>query len=260
MFVDNERNNDEKEIVEIVKFIETQNTIPQTDDNQFIPGQVYSLQGKNCDAFVLSKRFYKIIHIINSLFGININVLVVQQIGDPNCTTWCLTRSDCTKLGIEYTAGLQLFPMSIEWKHEQRFDDKEMISNFKNQTSERKTPKIYDKVLIRLNGFTYTDNHNTTIYNYMHDDASIANTFDEQNFKSKLKIKIHNKNCNFEIIQHGTIDKYSEYVPQTMRYKFIDDIVEYVSHAIYIVIKLPEAYDENKIRRLNENEDLEIIL
>lgn len=242
-------------IVEFVKFIEAKQKPSDTQDIKtlkptYIPGQVYSIQGKNCDGFSVAKRFYKIIHVFKTLFDIPINSLVVRQIGGPQSTIWTLSRNDCDKLNIQYYPHLQLFPISMNWFYEPEYDDKEMIKNNKEKTQEQEiVPKYYDKILIKLNGFKYKDYYNTTIYNTLHDDNQQPIVFHEQEFKKRLQITLNYRLLKFTIVDKCNLKNYVNIIPNghKLHYTYDDDIVDSLTNNIYIIIELPKIYDETEV-------------
>lgn len=244
-----------KKIVEFIKFIESKQKSSDTQDIKklkptYIPGQVYSIQGKNCDGFSVAKRFYKIIHVIKTLFDIPINSLVVRQISGPQSTIWTLSRNDCDKLNIQYYPHLQLFPISMNWFYEPEYDDKEMIKNNKEKMQEQEiVPKYYDKVLIKLNGFKYKNYCNTTIYNTLHNDNQQPIVFDEQEFKRRLQITLNNKLLKFSIVGKCNLTNYVDIIPNgyKLHYIYDDDIIDSSTKNIYIIVELPKIYDEKEI-------------
>lgn len=242
-------------IAEFVKFIEAKQKPLDTQDIKtlkptYIPGQVYSIQGKNCDGFSVAKRFYKIIHVFKTLFDIPINSLVVRQIAGPQSTIWTLSRNDCDKLNIQYYPHLQLFPISMNWFYEPEYDDKEMIKNNKEKTQEQEiVSKYYDKILIKLNGFKYKDYYNTTIYNTLHNDKQQPIMFDEQEFKRRLQIFLNDRSLKFRIVNKLNFLNYINIIPKgyKLNYMYDDDIIDSITNSIYIVIELPKIYDETEV-------------
>lgn len=243
-----------EKIAEFIKFIEAKQKSSDAQDIKtlkptYIPGQVYSIQGKNCDGFSVAKRFYKIIHVFKTLFDIPINSLVVRQIGGPQSTIWTLSRNDCDKLNIQYYPHLQLFPISMNWFYEPEYDDKEMIKNNKEKNHKQEIiPKCYDKILIKLNGFKYKDYYNTTIYNTLHNDNQEPIVFDEQEFRKRLQISLNDKLLKFTIVDKYNLTNYENIIPNGyLIYKYDDNIIDLITKNIYIVIELPKMYDEMEV-------------
>ena len=242
-------------ISEFVKFIEAKQKSSDTQDIKtlkppYIPGQVYSIQGKNCDGFSVAKRFYKIIHVFKTLFDVPINSLVVRQIAGPQSTIWTLSRNDCDKLNIQYYPHLQLFPISMNWFYEPEYDDKEMIKNNNEKTQEQEIiSKYYDKILIKLNGFKYRDYFHTTIYNTLHNDKQQPIIFDEQEFKRRLQIFLNDRSLKFRIVSKLNLLNYVNIIPNghKLNYKYDDDIIDSLTNSIYIVIELPKIYDKTEV-------------
>lgn len=78
-------------------------------------GENYSLFDNACEGFIPIERVYKLIGVVNTLNGIQIDSYIMKQIDGPETTIFSLTKSDCKLLGIEYEEGLQLFPFGLDW-------------------------------------------------------------------------------------------------------------------------------------------------
>lgn len=79
-------------------------------------GQVYALEGENCDGFEMPMRQYICKGVVNSVNGCEMNGVVMKQINGPQSTIFSLTRTDCKVLGIEWETELQLFPADFGWQ------------------------------------------------------------------------------------------------------------------------------------------------
>ena len=82
---------------------------------KFIVGKKYFLRIKT-----ISEPIYKIYELKKFIYSINnrvVNVVVMKRINgeiDEN-NTFTLSKTDCIKYHIKYEAGLQVFPMELNW-------------------------------------------------------------------------------------------------------------------------------------------------
>ena len=83
---------------------------------KFQEGDVFSLQGVECDGFKMPQKEYQIIKKINHIDGVDLDGVVVKQIGGEQSTIFSLTKLDCQNLGIEFQPSLQIFPSNMNWK------------------------------------------------------------------------------------------------------------------------------------------------
>lgn len=78
-------------------------------------GDKCSLVYKGEDDFQEVEKSYVIVGQVKELNGIEIDGLIVKQVGGIETTIFSLTKTDCKILGIEYRPGLQLFPRGMGW-------------------------------------------------------------------------------------------------------------------------------------------------
>ena len=83
---------------------------------RFVVGETYTLQGKSCDGFEMPTRTYVCKGVLDTLYGSEINAVIMKQIDGDEDYIFSLTRLDCELFGIEFESKLQLFPMSFDWK------------------------------------------------------------------------------------------------------------------------------------------------
>lgn len=48
-----------------------------------------------------------------------LNILILKEVSDFNCTKYTLNRNDCLKYHVKYEPGLQIFPMSMRWNEKE---------------------------------------------------------------------------------------------------------------------------------------------
>ena len=90
-----------------------QDYLPQLSFNR---GDKYALVLQGEEDFQNIERIYAVIGKIDKLNNIEIDAVIVKQIGGDNTTIFSLTKADCKELGIKYVPGLQLFPANMDWK------------------------------------------------------------------------------------------------------------------------------------------------
>lgn len=83
--------------------------------DNLIVGNLYSLQGDECDGFKMPIRVYSCKGLIPTFKGVNLDAVVMKQVEGEEDTIFSLTRQDCKILGLEYEDKLQLFPISFNW-------------------------------------------------------------------------------------------------------------------------------------------------
>lgn len=84
---------------------------------RFVIGDMYSLSGAPCDGFQMRKRTYELVGIVDTFHGVDINSLVVKQVGGDESVKFALSKSDCEDMGVEYQNGLILLPRDLGWEH-----------------------------------------------------------------------------------------------------------------------------------------------
>lgn len=90
------------------------NTIKEVDESLKV-GNLYSLQGDECDGFAMPKRVYEVIANVENDGHKSVVMKFVD--GEPT-TVFSLTRNNCRTLNIPYQDGLQIFPTDLGWKAE----------------------------------------------------------------------------------------------------------------------------------------------
>lgn len=91
-------------------------TAYRKNSNRFIVGSDYALFNKKIDGFEQGERIYKCFGYVNRLNGIDIDSVVMKQVGGEDSTIFSLTRDDCEMLKINYEQGLCLFPSNMNWE------------------------------------------------------------------------------------------------------------------------------------------------
>lgn len=123
---------------------------------RFIIGENYSLKGVSCDGFDMPEKVYKLIGIVNEYAGVNVDSVIVKQVGGERGQIFTLSKNDCAQLGIEYENGLQLFPKKMSWT---RVKDKvDFDSNNLGTTPRSNIDNTIRHIVIKINGFKdYSD-------------------------------------------------------------------------------------------------------
>lgn len=119
---------------------------------KYIIGETYTLQGTECEGFEMTKKDYVLKGLVNTLHGVELNSVIVKQVGGERGPIFTLSKHDCDELGIEFEDGLQLFPKGMPWKIKERdilFDEHDLSTN---PTS--KKDNMIRHVLLKLRGFT----------------------------------------------------------------------------------------------------------
>ncbi len=83
---------------------------------RFIVGENYSLKGAACDGFEANMQIYKLVKVVDKLFDIDINSVIVKQIWGERGNRYTLTKTDCSYYNLNYEEGLQIFPQSLNWE------------------------------------------------------------------------------------------------------------------------------------------------
>ena len=149
------------ELFEAIDFSEM--GIQEVEDNydsmpKFIIGEKYALRTPGCDGFEGSEKIYKLIGFDDEFGGVKIDALIVKQIAGEVGNIYTLSKNDCDYLGIEYEAGLQLFPKKLSWIHV-----KDVVDFDKNNLATTPTSDVDNTIrhiVLKLNGFTdYSDGY-----------------------------------------------------------------------------------------------------
>lgn len=82
-----------------------------------VKGKVYALIVASPEqGTIINERFYKMIDYVGKLNDVDIESVVVKQVGGEDTTVFSLTKADCKELGIPYEPKLQLFPLQMKWR------------------------------------------------------------------------------------------------------------------------------------------------
>jgi hypothetical protein len=151
-----------KEMFEAVDFSdmgivnEPENFVPK-----FVKGEKYALSGVSCEGFEMPEKIYELIGVHDEYDGININSVIVKQVGGYQDRIFTLSKHDCECMGIEYENGLQLFPKHLSWRRV-----KEVVPFDKSNLGTTPVSDIDNTVryiVLKLNGFKdYSDGYVVT--------------------------------------------------------------------------------------------------
>lgn len=83
---------------------------------KFHEGDIFSLQGIECDDFNMPIKEYEVVKKIDSVSGVDLSGVVVKQISGEEDTVFSLTKTDCQTLDIEFQPKLLFFPQNMDWK------------------------------------------------------------------------------------------------------------------------------------------------
>ena len=92
-----------KELFEAVDF--TDMGIINEEDNyvpKFVKGEKYALSGVSCEGFEMPEKVYELVGVHDEYDGININSVIVKQVGGYQDKIFTLSKHDCECMGIEY--------------------------------------------------------------------------------------------------------------------------------------------------------------
>ena len=121
---------------------------------KFKKGDVFALQGVECDDFSMPVKEYEVIKKVDDVFGIQLDGLVVKQISGDTSTIFSLTKTDCQTLGIEFQPRLLFFPMNMNWK-EVIISQHEKIKEFNPLDMGTypvfKETKLIERIVVRIN-------------------------------------------------------------------------------------------------------------
>jgi len=165
------KNNDEyienlfyqpKEMFEAVDFTdmgivnEPENFVPK-----FVKGEKYALSGVSCEGFEMPEKIYELIGVHDEYDGININSVIVKQVGGYQDKIFTLSKHDCECMGIEYENGLQLFPKHLNWKRVK--DDIPFDKTNLGTTPTSDIDNTIRYIVLKLDGFKdYSDGYVVT--------------------------------------------------------------------------------------------------
>lgn len=124
---------------------------------KFKEGDVFSLQGVECDDFTMPVKEYQVIKKVDEVFGVKLDGLVVKQISGDSSTIFSLTKTDCQTLGIEFQPRLLFFPMNMNWKtvsksHRESFKEFNPM-DFSSYPVVRETKKI-ERIVVKISNMS----------------------------------------------------------------------------------------------------------
>lgn len=124
---------------------------------KFKEGDVFSLQGVECDDFTMPVKEYQVIKKVDEVFGVKLDGLVVKQISGDSSTIFSLTKTDCQTLGIEFQPRLLFFPMNMNWKtvsksHRERIKEFNPM-DFSSYPVVRETEKI-ERIVVKISNMS----------------------------------------------------------------------------------------------------------
>lgn len=97
--------------------------IRHVEIEKFKKGDVFSLQGAECDDFTMPIKEYEVVKKVDEIFGIKLDGIVVKQLSGEKSNIFSLTKTDCKTLGIDFEPRLAFFPMNMNWKEVQIKED-----------------------------------------------------------------------------------------------------------------------------------------
>ena len=106
-----------KELFELVDFTEM-GVVNEASKfkPKFVRGEKYALSGVSCDGFKMQEKVYELVGVHDKFDNIDINSIIVKQIGGNKDKIFTLSKNDCKHIGIKYENGLQLFPKQLNWR------------------------------------------------------------------------------------------------------------------------------------------------
>lgn len=231
---------------------------PHTPDchinSKFKIGNLYTIQGEECDNFTMPTRIYKMVGECHSLNGVEVNGIVMKQIsGEKNSMMFSLTKTDCKILNIEFQNGLQVFSKELNWKPlidenklfkelpKNKFFDENDLSTY---PVDSETMKIR-KMCVKIGGFMYDiklDENEVFIRQFItrlkndlkiftnNSTKSINRNFDYNiitNHITKGKHKVFDRNGNlFVEVDFGSVYGISGLEPQHLSNNNINDVIK----------------------------------
>ena len=141
---------------EVIDFSEMNNVVVE-DDNpkyRFLKGEKYALR----NVFNKITKLYELVGVVDTFNDVNVNYVIMKQIGGDDSNAYSLTRHDCEQLGIEYQDGLLPFPKNMNW--ERIIDNVEFDKNDLSTTPRSYIDNTIRYMLLVLNGFEdYSDGY-----------------------------------------------------------------------------------------------------
>ena len=165
--------------------------------NKLKIGNLYTIQGEECDNFTMPTRIYEMVGECNALNGVNVDGVIMKQIsGEKNSMVFSLTKTDCKILGIEFQKGLQVFSKDLNWKPlidetklfkalpKNKFFDENNLSTYPVDSETKKIKKM----CVKIGGFV---NDSSININSLRSQMRISTN----HFKSPM-----NRDFNYSII------------------------------------------------------------
>lgn len=223
-----------KELFEVVDFTsmgiieEPKHLIPK-----FIEGEKYALKGIACDGFDMEEKVYELVGVVDEFEGVKIDSVIVKQVDGEKGLIFTLSKNDCAHLGIEYQAGLQLFPKNLSWRKV-----KEVVPFDKHNLGTTPLSDIDNTiryVLIKLNGFK--DFHDGLVQ------TPSGNLIKEKQFERSIRVHtiepvVYGNGC---IIQDKTNLNVEIVYPNTMTFNHGNFISS--EDSVFLLINFRKPYD-----------------
>lgn len=130
-------------------------------ENELLIGDLYTLRGVECDDFKMPIKVYKLVAVLHELNGVELNSVVVKQVGGEETTIFSLTKFDCETLSLPFEKGLQIFPKTMNWvvykeETEEEADNRLKKADLNNLSTYPKSPQDGNiwNIVIKLEGFS----------------------------------------------------------------------------------------------------------
>lgn len=206
-----------------------QDQLPQLSFNR---GDKYALVLQGEEDFQNIERTYAVVGKIDKLNNIEIDAVIVKQIGGNDTTIFSLTKADCKELGIKYAPGLQLFPSNMNWKQLKTNYKKHSIGSEKKQDKNDLQKALYE--LYFHDSFVFTGEDASNIYTT---NSEITTTSYDGLTIDSVVIKVNGFNT-YSYSDDTIIDPYGHIIDvddflSTLKVLTKNDIIEYDDCASY---------------------------
>lgn len=127
-----------KRINSLVDLSHQYGLVTDEDIRKLKVGELYTIENKNSKEFKLNTNIYKMIGIVDKIYDVNVDSVVVKLVEGETSMIFSLTQDDCDTLGIEFEEGLQIFPKKLGWvrhiekKEEQVLDTNDLSTYYKS--------------------------------------------------------------------------------------------------------------------------------
>lgn len=200
-----------------------QDYLPQLSFNR---GDKYALVLQGEEDFQNIERTYAVIGKIDKLNNIEIDAVIVKQIGGDNTTIFSLTKADCKELGIKYVPGLQLFPANMDWKQLETNHKEYSTDGEKKQDKNDLQKALYE--LYSHDFFVFTGGDASDIYTT---NSEITTTCYDDLTIDSVVIKVNGFNT-YSYSDDTIIDPYGHIIDvndflSTLKILTKNDIIEY---------------------------------